>query len=226
MKTITRTKNLTNRSPVPAGSRINSRLPQAILEVLALAAAVVANASAQTTPVTILTIEMENVVQYQENFANPAKNGTSTGLEAQIAAATFSPGYFIADIATINGQKSRGSTVARNVWMNVNTNPSGSQGIADINRFQMMDILLEIQQADGSAVGTIVLSGVTGGAAPLGAPKSAFTGNFAVVGGTGAFLGARGQAATIQQSGRFTSTLRTPSIGERSLQGSGNWRFS
>ena len=32
---------------------------------------------------TILTIEMENVVRYNENFASPQKNGTSNPVEAQ-----------------------------------------------------------------------------------------------------------------------------------------------
>jgi uncharacterized protein (TIGR03437 family) len=192
------------------------RLPVGLLGCLALTAA--------TQTPTILTVEMENVVQYQENFANLGKNGTSPAMEAPISPTTFSPGYFIADIATINGKKSRGTTVARNTWLNVNTNPSGSQAIADINRFQAMEIVLEIQQADGSSVGTILLSGVTGGVAPLGAPKSAPTGNFAVIGGTGAFLGARGQAATILNTHRATSTFENP-INRRTFP-AGLWKIA
>jgi hypothetical protein len=165
---------------------------------------------------------MENVVQYQENFANQAKNGTSNAMEAPIGPpSSFSPGYFIADITAINGKKSKGTTFARNLYVSLNPNPTGSQAIADINRFQAMEILLEIQQADGTAVGTIVLTGVTGGGAPLGAPKSAPTGNFAVIGGTGAFLGARGQAATVSNSFRGTSTLENP-INRRTFP-SGVW---
>jgi uncharacterized protein (TIGR03437 family) len=180
---------------------------------------------AQTPAVTILTVEMENVVQYQENYANLQKNGTSTVMEAQIPGpGTFSPGYFIADIVTVNGVKSKGNTVARDLWFNLSTNPSGSQGIADITRFQAMDIVLEIQRDDGTALGTILLSGVTGGAPPLGAPKSAPTGNFAVVGGTGAFLGARGQAATIMNSHRATSTFENP-INRRTFP-AGLWKIA
>jgi hypothetical protein len=84
-----------------------------------------------------------------------------------------------------------------------------------------MEILLEIQQADGTGVGTIVLTGVTGGGAPLGAPKSAPTGNFAVIGGTGAFLGARGQGATISNTFRGTSTFENP-INRRTFP-AGTW---
>jgi hypothetical protein len=192
----------------------------------ALAAIIVlgATASAQTPPPTILTIEMENVVQYQESFANPQKNGTSTVIEPQnTTPATFFPGTFIADIAAINGRKAKGATVARIFWVGLSPNPSGSQGIADVNRFQTMDLSLEIQQADGTSVGTIVLSGVTGGAAPLGAPKAGVTGTFAVIGGTGAFLGARGQAATISNTFRATSHLENP-INRRTFP-SGLWKM-
>ncbi len=197
---------------------------QPILRCLAFTASLGFHAAAQTPAATILTIEMENVVQYQENFANQSKNGTSGGMEPAIGPpATFSPGYFIGDIATINGKKTKGTTFARNLFVNLNANPSGSQAIADINRFQAMEILLEIQQADGTAVGTIVLTGVTGGAAPPGAPKAGPTGSFAVIGGTGAFLGARGQAVTISNTFRGTSTFENPI--NRRVFPSGIWKL-
>src|SRR5439155_18189345 len=143
--------------------------------------------------------------------ADPQKNGSSTAMEASNSApATFFPSVYISDIVAINGKKVKGTAVGRQFWVGLNTNPSGSQAIADVNRFQAMDIILEIQQADGTSVGAIVLTGVTGGAPPLGAPKSGVNGNFAVIGGTGAFLGARGQAATIMNSRRATSTFENP----------------
>ncbi|HEV3201931.1 MAG TPA: hypothetical protein VGZ73_28735 [Bryobacteraceae bacterium] len=180
-------------------------------------------APAQTPQSTILTIEMENVVQYQESFANPQKNGTSTAMEVSSPPATFFPGTFIADIVAVNGRKSKGATVGRNYWVGLNSNPSASQAIADITRFQAMEVSLEIQQADGTSVGTIVLTGVTGGPPALGAPRVGVTGTFAVVGGTGAFLGARGQAATIMNSHRAASTFENP-INRRTFQ-SGLWKL-
>src|SRR5258708_2397258 len=191
---------------------------------IALTTVICSIASAQTPQATVLTIEMENVVRYNENFANPQGNGTSTTVEVQtVTPATFFPGTFIGDIVTINGRRSKGAGVARIYTVNLNSNPSGSQAIADVNRFQAMDIVLEIQQADGTSVGTIVLTGVTGGSPPLGAPKSGVGGNFAVIGGTGAFLGARGQAATIMNNHRSTSTLENP-INRRAFP-SGLWKL-
>lgn len=86
-----------------------------------------------------------------------------------------------------------------------------------------MDILLEIQQADGTSVGTLALTGFAPGEAPVGAPQSGAVGNFAVVGGTGAFLGARGQAATIMNTHRSTSTLENP-INRRTFP-AGVWKL-
>jgi hypothetical protein len=88
----------------------------------------------------ILTVDIENVVQYQENYANQAKNGTSAVMGPSIGApATYSPGYFIGDISAINGTKTKGTTLARNVLVNLSANPTGSQAIADVSRFQAMD---------------------------------------------------------------------------------------
>jgi hypothetical protein len=203
-----------------ASKTLLRRVIPACLALTALGSA----ASAQTPQATILTIEMENVVQYDETFANPQKNGTSTAMEApNTTPAAFFPGTFVCDIVAINGRKSKGLTVARVFWLGLSSNPSGSQAIADVNRFQTMDILLELQQADGTPIGTIVLSGVTGGAPPLGAPKTGVAGNFAVVGGTGAYLGARGQAATIMNTHRSTSTLENP-INRRTFP-AGLWKL-
>jgi hypothetical protein len=65
--------------------------------------------------------------------------------------------------------------------------------VADIVRTAVSEYLFEIQQADGSPVGNIHTMGMSGGVAPPGAPTGG--GNQPVAGGTGAFLGVRGQMA-------------------------------
>src|SRR5260221_10047691 len=133
-------------------------LQRSVLGCLAVTAGLGSNARAQAPQATILTIEMENAIQYQESFANPQMNGTSTTMEAKITApATFFPGTFICDIAAVNGVKVKGATVARLFWVGLSTNPSGSPAKSDVNRFQAMDISLEIQHADGRTVRSIVL---------------------------------------------------------------------
>ena len=51
----------------------------------------------------------------------------------------------------------------------------------------------EILKSDGTPIGTIVTNGFAAGAAPPGAPSSVTGTNFVITGGTGAFLGVRGQ---------------------------------
>jgi len=202
----------------------STRLAQAVLGGLAWATLAGLQASAQTPAATILTVEMENVVQYQENFANPPKNGSSTNMEAPITSpATFFPITFIADIVAVNGKKSKGTTVARGYWVGLSPNPSGSQAIADVTRFLTLDTVLEILQADGTSLGTLVLAGVAAGPGTVGAPKSGLMGNFVVTGGTGAYVGVRGQAATSIQTGRATSTFENP-INRRTFPG-GIWKL-
>jgi hypothetical protein len=58
----------------------------------------------------------------------------------------------------------------------------------------MDDCSLEILSDTGVAVGTIFIHGLFNGAPPPGAPISSVRSNLIVSGGTGAFLGARGQA--------------------------------
>lgn len=199
-------------------------LQRVLLASLGVTAVFCSTAAAQPAPPTILTIEMENVVRYNENYTNPQKNGTSAVAEAQTATpATFYPGTFIGDIVAVNGQKSKGTVIAPNFTVGLTPSPTGSQGIADVNRIAIMTIFLEIQQADGTSVGTLYLSGSAPGPPPVGAPKAGAAGNFAVLGGTGAFLGARGQAATILNSHRSASTLENP-INRRTFP-AGLWKL-
>ncbi len=105
----------------PAKAIGNTVLRRAIAPFLALTAAFCGPILAQTPQVTVLTVEMQNVVEYQEGFANPQKNGTSTAMEAQnTSPATFFPGTILADIVTVNGTKSKGTTVARMFWVGLN----------------------------------------------------------------------------------------------------------
>ena len=180
---------------------------------------------AQTPASTILTVEMENVVQYQENFANLAKNGTSTVMEPPIGPPSrFSPGYFIGDIATINGKKSKGTTFARNLFVNFSPNPSGSQAVADISRFQAMEILLEIQQADGTRGRNHRPDRSDGRGTSFGRTK---------IGANRKFRGDRGDWRLPWRAGsggddqqlfpRHLHTSRTPSIAARFRRAFGSW---
>jgi hypothetical protein len=75
----------------------------------------------------------------------------------------------------------------------------------------MVDIHLEILQGDGTSIGSIMTSGFTGGAAPPGLSNlTGNPGNLAVIGGTGAFMGARGTLTAPGASNRTTSMAEDP----------------
>jgi uncharacterized protein (TIGR03437 family) len=97
--------------------------------------------------------------------------------------------------------------------------------VADIVRTGISDYLLEVQQADGTLVGNIHTLGFSGGTSPAGAPLG---GNLVLVGGTGAFVGARGQVANLVLPGaappRLASVTEDPAR-RRINGGSGRVRF-
>jgi uncharacterized protein (TIGR03437 family) len=96
--------------------------------------------------------------------------------------------------------------------------------IADTNRFGMAEFQVEILREDGSPIGSIFMQGQNFGTPTPGAPAASNSGAFAVVGGTGAFFGARGQAtaapARTGGGARNTSVLEDPSL-RRSRPGGG-----
>src|SRR5437764_1353640 len=80
----------------------------------------------------------------------------------------------------------------------------GSFVIADATWLSKRHETFEILQSDGTPVGTIMTSGLaSGGPTPPG-PRVG-NHNYAIVGGTGAFLGARGQKGNA--SSRLNSTI-------------------
>jgi uncharacterized protein (TIGR03437 family) len=105
--------------------------------------------------------------------------------------------------------------------------PDPGQAIADTVRNGVLGDSFEILNGDGTPIGTIVSYGNAAGSPPVGAPLSTTQGNFAITGGTGAFLGARGQYGNSVTS--QTIPTRVPSMTEdpanRRRNGGGRTRF-
>src|SRR5262249_320714 len=122
----------------------------------------------------------------------------------------------------VNGKPAHGSLVVRQQSIALSPTPNPGQGVADVVRTAVSDYLLEIQQSDGTPVGNIHCLGLSGGTSPSGAPTGA-GGNSTVAGGTGAFLGAKGQMSTSLLPGgpgpRIASITEDPS--QRRLHGAG-----
>jgi hypothetical protein len=103
----------------------------------------------------------------------------------------------VADIVAVNGQPATGTWTVRGTWVNLTPTAQPGAAIADTSRTFIIDSNWEIQQADGTPIGTIIGAGLAFGPPQPGAPSALLptaAGATAITGGTGAFLGVRGQA--------------------------------
>jgi len=179
--------------------------------------------TAQRPPESILVVETKNWVLYSEDIADPQRWATSESPVAPGLVRNFYRFLHLSDIVAVNGKPARGNLVATMVGLNLTPEPSGNQAIGDVTRLVINEMHVEMQQADGTPVGSLVLAGLGGGHPPLGAPEPAAFANFAVLGGTGAFLGVRGQGATVSQSGARRASITENPINRRRHPGSGTW---
>ena len=145
----------------------------------------------------ILQIDLANYVLYLEDTSDPSKFATDPNVTTQARLTKLLPGHKLADIVAVNGQRGEGEFRKRRVAMALRTAPTPGQAIAD-TRADMRSAVatFEILKSDGTPIGTIFASGLAGGAAPPGSPLlRREANNLVITGGTGAFLGARGQLA-------------------------------
>ncbi len=143
---------------------------------------------AQTPPVTILEIDFENYVVYYDDVADPAKLGT---LPTMVPLApnfnwVFKWFFGIGDIVAVNGKPVKGMRVARGFPPRYTNVYTPGRAIADVTGNCVSDWHYTILRSDGTSIGTISLSGL-GGTSWFGG-----TAHNTIVGGTGAFVGARG----------------------------------
>ena len=79
----------------------------------------------------------------------------------------------LGDIVAVNGKPAKGLLGDRIVTINTSQNAMPGQAIADVERSSIVELVWEIQQADGTPVGSIVALGFSGGSVsglPPGAP--------------------------------------------------------
>ena len=160
------------------------------------------------TPV-ILDLDLENETNYLYDVFDYSKNGADP-------AAPFPNGGFrnfgisvaVDDIVAVNGQPAKGVFLFKGFGARLSTTPPAGTIESDVNRFAAYDLYVEILQPDGTPIGTLTASGMFAGPVPPGAPAmgTGTSSNFAITGGTGAFLGARGQMVSVPP--RTTGTGR------------------
>jgi hypothetical protein len=186
-------------------------------------------AMAQSLSQTTLKIDVQNAVEYQGDTGDPSQFASKPNITPSSPPKNFYVATVIADIVAVNGQPVKGTYVGRSNSVILSPTPTGAanaEAIADVTRAALRQHLFEILQPDGTPVGTVMSLGFSGGPAPPGAPSTERA-NWAIVGGTGAFLGARGLVTgTVAASG---AAARAASMSEdpanRRLNGGGSISF-
>jgi hypothetical protein len=179
----------------------------------------------QSPPPAILTIDLENFVEYRQSILyDPSIYATDPSVTTVVTTArNFSVVTLLGDIVAVNGQPAKGLYVGRTRGIQATPTPIPGNAIADVTRTALREYVFEILKFDGTPVGTLFGSGFSGGPPPPGAPLASQGSNYAIMGGTGAFLGARGQLGEGPGGGRAALISEDPSY--RRMNGGNKKRF-
>jgi hypothetical protein len=188
-----------------------------------LSAGACCNLARGQTPV-IITIDTENVVEYQFDTSDVSKYATNPNITPAATPRNFTPAIPLGDIVAVNGQPAKGLYASRVAGINTTPNPSMGTAIADTAQVAIRQQIFEILKTDGTPIGTIIALGMSGGVTP-GQPASVKNGDWAIVGGTGAFLGVRGQMGRGAQTLAARGASVTEDPGNRRINGGGTLQW-
>jgi uncharacterized protein (TIGR03437 family) len=149
-----------------------------------------------------------------DDTADVTKLATNAAATPATAIRNFQEAVFIGDIVAINGQPAKGTVMQHNRYVTLRPAPTPGQAIGDVTRDAIVEWVFDILDGGGSPAGSIMALGAGGGAATPGAPLESTQGNNAIVGGTGAFLGARGYVGantSLSAAARSASMTEDPS---------------
>ena len=183
----------------------------------------------QTVPATILTVDIENNVIYQQDSGDAARFATSQNIVPPPTLRNFTPTIWVADVFAVNGKPARGTWTSRGTQLFRSTTVTSPNAVADSGGAFLIDWVVDFQKVDGTQIGTLMATGWGGTpATPPGSPASFVGANMTITGGTGAYLGARGQGG--MGASPFTSTtVRLSSMTEdpafRRINGGGFRRY-
>jgi hypothetical protein len=198
-------------------------MAQSFLGVLGL---FICRSSLAQGPVTMLEIDTQAKVTYYDDV-DYSKLASDASPVKPVGAPNpnkpFTQWFDISDIVAVNGKPAKGTWINAGV-PSLNLRPDAAAGlrqsIGDITRTAMVHHYLEIMQPDGTPIGTIMATGFNFGDPPPGAPAAIMRDNLTVIGGTGAFLGARGQAgnSVTTLSTRTASVTEDPQTAELTVE--------
>jgi len=190
------------------------------------AALLIGSVPGQAQAPVVIKVEVENAVNYWTDVSDVSKLASVTNATTGVSRVAFETVAGIYDIVAVNGRPVKGTVAwnARN--LNLGSTQAPGQSIADVTRNGLAQYYFEFLQPDGTSIGAIMVSSFNGGAAPPGSPVApGAAASQAITGGTGAFLGARGQST----QGANTVAVRQASMSEdpanRRTNGGGKTQF-
>jgi uncharacterized protein (TIGR03437 family) len=155
-------------------------------------------------------VEINNYVPYHVDVPDPATFASNPAIVPGTVR-VFQRFMFIGDIVSVNGQPAKGIWTATAANLFASPTPPAKQAIADAVRQNIIQMYFDLMQTDGTPIGSIMATGLTRGSPPPGAPLIQTGDTMAIIGGTGAFLGVRGQAGVIDLgSPRQASAMEDP----------------
>jgi hypothetical protein len=160
----------------------------------------------------MLQIEVQNVVRYNEDVSDVTKFAANPSLTLPALPRNFYEVIHIGDIVAVNDAPVRGTFVSHLRYTNTMLEPNPGEAVADTSIAGLTDFCFDILTVDSRPIGTLFGMGLSRAVPPPGAPLAVSSGNHVIVGGSGAFLGARGyfgQAVSDQ-----TIAIRNASITE------------
>lgn len=169
-----------------------------VVAVICLAASSLP-AAGQSSSGSVLKVDVKNFAAYHNDVTDYTKLATAPDFTLTVPFKNFATFVTVADVIAVNGEPAKGTFVDRAAWFRLRPNPEPGQAIADTTRNLMVEFNVEILQPDGTPIGSIMATGMNGGDPPPGAPLESERGSFAIIGGTGAFVGVRGQGAFAHQ---------------------------
>jgi len=183
------------------------------------------SAWAQNAPPVAVQIDVENMVSYLEDVADVSKLATDASVTTPAAGRTFEKIISIGDIVAVNGAAVKGTLILNPRTLSMRPNATPGQAIGDATRSNTCGGSFEILWRDGTQIGTIMVADLGGGTAPPGSPSAAVQGNFAVIGGSGAFMGVRGHGGATAASVQARLASMTEDPANRRTNGGGKISF-
>lgn len=147
-------------------------------------------------PPTLMIIDVDQGLFYARDTPDWTKYATERGPVREVQGVrNFWAWEGIGDIVAVGGRRMRGTWHSRAVQINMSPNPAGGAAIADVSRGGTLEWIMEILDLEGNRIGSIMGYGWQGGAAPAGGERMEGL-ELAITGGTGAYVGIRGQMAS------------------------------